>query len=216
MRSRRPAPFPALLVALMVALVLATAACGSSGPPTVAADEPVGTDPPRSTTAVSSTGSPPSSASTVPGPGPVSTTTAPSTTPSTTAQQGGVPAADGVVAVRLETVGGIFIEGFEVGLRFEDGNGKRLGTALWSDFIQSLDGEPSMERWYDSVLEQVVPAGTVVVLAEANVGAGPGPSIPDVDGPLPCRLVLDVPAGNRVAVEVSFDGTDQCLRQVPN
>lgn len=208
MRSRSAVP---LLALLLVTLLAATAACGSGAEPTAATDD----------SEVSAPVSTPTTAS--PGPG-ATTPASPTTTPAsptiggsttTVRATGGVPAADGIVAVSLEEVGGIFVEGFEVGLRFEDGNGKRLGGTLWSDFIRSLDGEPSMDRWYDSVLEQVVPAGTVVVRAAASVGMGPGPSVPDIDGPLPCELTLDVPAGNRVRVEVSFTGTDQCLRQLP-
>src|SRR3546814_9902408 len=39
------------------------------------------------------------------------------------------------------------------------------------------------------------------------------PEVPDVAGDLRCRLGIDVPAGGEVAVEVSFDGGDDCLRQ---
>src|SRR3546814_11226 len=39
------------------------------------------------------------------------------------------------------------------------------------------------------------------------------PEVPDVAGDLRCRLGIDVPAGGEVAVEVSFDGGDDCRRQ---
>jgi hypothetical protein len=118
----------------------------------------------------------------------------------------------GTIAVSLEPVDGIFTEGFEVGLRFETATGEVLGTTLWSDFVQAQSAEPTMDDHYDSVLEQAVPAGDVVVLASVALGMGPGPVAPDVDGPLDCRLDVTVPAGETVAVEVSFDSsTGNCL-----
>src|SRR3546814_8175087 len=70
-----------------------------------------------------------------------------------------------------------------------------------------------MDDYYDSVLRQKVPAGPVVVPATVNVGTGPAPEVPDVAGDLRCRLGIDVPAGGGVAVEVSFAGGGDCLRQ---
>jgi hypothetical protein len=64
------------------------------------------------------------------------------------------------------------------------------------------------------VLEQDVPAGTVVVLASANVGAGPPPEVPDLAGDLRCRLEVDVTESGRVDVEVTFGDPDDCLRQL--
>ena len=59
-----------------------------------------------------------------------------------------------------------------------------------------------------------VPAGTVVVRAEANVGAGPPASVPDLTGDLPCSVTVDVAPGQTVTLEVSFAGGDGCLRIV--
>jgi hypothetical protein len=117
----------------------------------------------------------------------------------------------GVIAVHMEELDGVFVEGFEVGLRFETPDGEVIGSTLWSDFVASMP-DASLEAYYDSVLEQDVPAGTVVVLASANVGIGPPPEIPDLDGPLRCRLEVAVPQDGRVDVEVTFDDPDACLR----
>jgi hypothetical protein len=119
----------------------------------------------------------------------------------------------GTITVRIEEVDGVFIEGFEVGLRFETPDGEVIASTLWTDFVQSL-GVESIEAYYGSVLEQAVPAGTVVVLASANVGAGPPPEVPDLAGDLRCRLVVDVPESGRVDVEVTFGDPDDCLHQV--
>ena len=128
-----------------------------------------------------------------------------------TVSAGGDRASTGTVAVHIEDVEGPFIEGFEVGLRFEDAEGTVLASTLWSDFVLS-QGDPQLDDFYVSVLEQEVPAGKVVVLASANVGMGPAPEVPDVNGDLRCRLEVDVPDSGRVDVEVTFDAQDRCLR----
>lgn len=120
-------------------------------------------------------------------------------------------AAPGEVHVQLEEVEGFFIEGFEVGLRFETASGEVIASTLWSDFVASTE-RTEIEAFYDSVLTQEVPAGTVRVGAEVNIGMGPGPSIPDLSGPLPCTLDVDVAPGEVVDVEVHFDGGTDCLR----
>ena len=130
--------------------------------------------------------------------------------PDTTAAGGG--AGTGTVTVRLEPVEGVFIEGFEVGLRFSTPDGQELDRTLWSEFVAST-GTASIEAYYDSILEQPVPAGPIVVEAAVSVGAGPPPVTPDLDATeLPCRLEVDVPDGGRVDVEVSFDASG-CLRE---
>jgi hypothetical protein len=118
-----------------------------------------------------------------------------------------------VVEVRIEELDAIPVEGFEVGLRFEQGDGQVVESALWSDVVAAQDPS-TVEGPTDTVLEQPVPAGEVVVLAEVTVGTGPPPSTPDVDGELPCRLELALDAGERAVVEVRFAPADDCLHHV--
>ena len=120
-------------------------------------------------------------------------------------------AARGTINVRLEAVDGIFIEGFEIGLRFETPEGEVIDSTLWTDFVNSLS-DTDIDAYYTSVLEQDVPAGDVVVLATVNVGNGPAPEIPDLDGALRCRLDVDVPADGTIDVVVTFSGDDDCLQ----
>jgi hypothetical protein len=123
---------------------------------------------------------------------------------------------DGTIAVRLEEAEGIFIEGFEVGLRFTDAaTGEEIERVVWSDFVSSL-GSGDVDAFYTSVLEQPVSAGTVRVGADVNIGIGPGPEPPDLDASsLPCELDVEVPAGETVTVEVAFDdASPECLRIV--
>jgi hypothetical protein len=94
-------------------------------------------------------------------------------------------------------------------------DGEVIAATLWSDFVQSL-GRTDLDAFYDSVLTQPVPPGVIRVLAEANVGMGPGPVIPDLEGDLPCEVTLDVGPNTEVVVEVSFDGSDDCLHVIPS
>jgi hypothetical protein len=123
----------------------------------------------------------------------------------------------GTISVQLEQIDGLFIEGFEVGLRFETNDGEVIATRLWSDLVaESADpdtGEAEFDAWYDSVLTQQVPVGAVVVRSVLVTGMGP-PYPVDVEGELPCRLDVDVAPGETVAVEVRLDGERdmRCLR----
>lgn len=121
--------------------------------------------------------------------------------------------ASATVVVQLEAVQGFFTEGFEVGLRIEDENGASVIATLWSEFVESQSGA-SASDYYGSVLEVEVPAGSLSIFATANVGIGPGPQIPDVSGDLRCRLDVSAADGERIDVEVSFSGEDDCLRQL--
>jgi hypothetical protein len=128
---------------------------------------------------------------------------------------GGAAEADdggtGTVAVSLEPTDGFLVEGFEVGLRFSDADGTEINRVLWSDFVAS-QGDDSIEAFYDSVLEQEVPAGPVVVEAQVSIGIGPPPEPPNLDADeLPCRLEVEVAAGERVEVQVAFLPEGDCL-----
>jgi len=123
---------------------------------------------------------------------------------------------DATIAVRMEETEGIFIEGFEVGLRFVDAaTGTEIDRVLWTEFVASLDST-ELDAFYDSVLEQPVPAGTIRVGVDVNVGIGPGPQPPDLDAAaMPCELEVEVAAGATITVEVAFDdAADECLRVV--
>ncbi len=119
--------------------------------------------------------------------------------------------ATGVVAVRLEQIQGFFIEGFEIGLRFETTESEVIATVLWSDFVRS-QGNPQLGTYYDSVLEQPVPAGDVVVLATVNIGDATPPEIPDLYGDMQCRLEIQVPNQEKVEIELRFSGGNDCLQ----
>lgn len=142
---------------------------------------------------------------------PPTTESAPTTTATTSPDVDlPVPTEQGVITIRLEKVDGIFIEGFEAGIRIETIEGDVLLATLWSDFV-NRQANPTFTDYYESVLEQSVQAGEIVVLATVNVGLGPAPVRPDVNGEMACRLVLEVPADGVVEVELVFSGRDNCL-----
>ena len=116
----------------------------------------------------------------------------------------------GTVAVRLQRIEGYFVEGFELALRFETAAGEVVDALSWSDFVRSVEPDPPLRAYYESVLEQPVPAGTVVVLATVEIGEVAAAEVPPLDGELRCRASVDVPVGGRVEVEVRFARED-CL-----
>jgi hypothetical protein len=131
---------------------------------------------------------------------------------STTAPDRDLPtsAGAGQVKIHLEEVQGIFIEGFEVGIRIETVEGETLYATLWTDFVQAQD-DPNITDYYQTVLTQAVPATEIVVLATVNVGQRPAPVRPDITGEMACRLVLNVPADGVVEIELGFNGAENCL-----
>ena len=140
---------------------------------------------------------------------------APPTTPTTSPQptvETDPTAGNGTLAINLEPVSGVFIEGFEIGLRIETADGEILFASLWTDYIASLP-DTSLNRYYDTVLIQEVPAGPVVVLATVSIGAGPGPVAPDINGALNCTLEVDVPRDGQANVEIAFDTRTNCLSE---
>lgn len=111
--------------------------------------------------------------------------------------------------------GTFYIEGFDVGLRFEDAAGEVLASAIWTQHVESVHPDAEITDFYDTVLEQPVPAGTAVVWADVTIGGSGGPLVPDTTGRLPCRLPVEVRAGKTVAVEVRFEEEPRCLRVIP-
>ena len=126
--------------------------------------------------------------------------------PAETGRDGGT----GTTAVAIEPVDGVLIEGFELGFRLESADGEVLDRVEWNQFV-SGQGDVPIDAFYDSVYEREVPAGTVTVLAQVNVGIGPPPERVDPDGDLNCTLEVEVPAGGRVEVEVALDPEGDCL-----
>ena len=120
------------------------------------------------------------------------------------------PATDetGVLSIGLESSRACH-QGFEVVLRVETADGQVLDSVLWTDFVQSLGA--TTRGFLHSGLRGGRPRRCARRLAEVNVGIARRPRS-DLEGDLPCELPVEVGAGERVEVEVSFDGSTECLR----
>ena len=115
----------------------------------------------------------------------------------------------GTVNVSLDPIDGYLIEGFELGIRFETAAGRVIAAYSWNEYVRTL-GEPTLDDYYQSVLEQSVPTGKLIVYAIVNVGAGVPPSRPELSGDMPCRLELSVNQNVSVSVFVNLY-EEQCL-----
>lgn len=200
---------------LILAVLMAAAACGGDDTETSgdsSTTDTTSTDSSRDeVTSSTSTGGDPSTTETVDDADVSSPTTATPPASDSTTTTADDASATGTVNVSLEPVEGFFIEGFEVGLRFETTTGEVIDATLWSDVVDAI-ANPSIDDYYGAVHAQPVPAGKVVVLATVSIGAGPPPIVPDLRGPMQCELTVDVPAGGEVDVEVAFDQQD-CLTE---
>jgi hypothetical protein len=120
---------------------------------------------------------------------------------------------NGTLAISLQPIEGVFIEGFEIAVRVETSEGEVLYASLWTDYIKST-GDMNLRNFYDGVLTQAVPAGPVVILATVNIGMGPGPITPDLFGDLKCRFETDVTADGETQIQIAFDAQTNCLSQI--
>ncbi len=120
----------------------------------------------------------------------------------------------GRLDLSIEPVDGELIEGFQVGLRIEDAEGKVLDSAQWTDVVHGLVDDPAIDDFYSTVMSEPVPAGTVVVRADVALGGGGPPVDPDLEGDLPCRVETDIAEGETVRVQIRF-GAGNCLTIVP-
>lgn len=118
----------------------------------------------------------------------------------------------GAIEVSVEPVEGEFIEGFQVGLRFEDGDGTVLDAAYWTDMVRSSAGDGASS--YTTIVREKVPVGTVVVRAQVTLGPGGPPVDPDLEGDLPCEARSEVTEGETVRVQIRF-GAGNCLALLP-
>jgi hypothetical protein len=125
--------------------------------------------------------------------------------------EGGGNNGTGTVAIAIEPVDGVLIEGFELAFRLETAGGELVDRVVWNDFV-AAEGDGTIEAFYETVYEAEVPAGTITVLAQVNVGIGPPPEPVDPAGELACRLEVEVGAGERAEVEVALNPEGDCLR----
>jgi hypothetical protein len=109
---------------------------------------------------------------------------------------------DAVIAIRMEpTNGGVFIEGFDVDLQFIDANGNEIASRNWADYVRSLPRiDDDLEIYYDSVLEEPVPAGVVTVRSVMELGMESAQPM--------CETPVVLAAGERAEIELLFRTVD--------
>lgn len=107
-------------------------------------------------------------------------------------------AEEGVLAVDVERVEGVFIEGFALSLRYVDAEGNEVGRVEWSETIPP---DSSIGWYYRHVHEQRVPAGAVTLRSWMRVS--PGGPLPPASGP-GCTTPVNVGSDDRARVTVLF------------
>jgi hypothetical protein len=122
---------------------------------------------------------------------------------------------EATLAVDLERIEGMFVEGFDVTLRVYDAGGEMVAEREWSDDVEA-SGDTAIEAYYAHVLRQVVPAGPVRLVSFVRLS--PGGPIPPPEGP-GCETQLDVAPDDTARVTlllqtVPADGPDAACAAV--
>jgi len=110
-----------------------------------------------------------------------------------------VPADQGTLAVDLEPVEGMFIEGFDVTLQFYDSGDNLLSERVWSESVTSTGTTAApgdIDPHYTHVLREPVPAGTVRLVTVMRIGLDP-------EGPR-CETTVDVGEADVARVTLLF------------
>ena len=105
----------------------------------------------------------------------------------------GRPAAsgEGTLAVDLERIDGMFVEGFDVTLRFYGAGDDLLAEREWSKVA------PDGEGYYSYVHREPVPAGPVRLVSFVRIS--PGGAVPPPEGP-GCETDVDIADGDTARV----------------
>jgi hypothetical protein len=119
--------------------------------------------------------------------------------------EGAVPAGQGTLAVDLEPLEGIFVEGFDVTLRFYDSADNLLAERDWSQSVSAtatttVPGD--VDPYYTHVLREPAPAGTLRLVTFMRVS--PGGAIPPPEGP-GCETTVAVGQADMARVTLLFE-----------
>ena len=114
--------------------------------------------------------------------------------------EGAVPADQGTLAVDLEPVEGMFVEGFDVTLQFYDSGDNLLSERTWNQSVSATGTTAAagdVDPHYTHVLREPVPAGTVRLATVMRIGLSP-------DGPR-CETTVEVGQGDVARVTLLFE-----------
>lgn len=110
-----------------------------------------------------------------------------------------LPADQGTLAVDVEPIEGMFIEGFDVTLQFYSGD-NLLSERTWSQSVSATGTTPAagdVDPYYTHVLEEPVPAGTIRLVTLVRIGMSP-------EGPR-CETTVDVPQSDVARLTLLFE-----------
>jgi hypothetical protein len=107
---------------------------------------------------------------------------------------------EGTLAVDLEPVDGVFVEGFDVTLRFFGADDEMIAERDWSDVAA---GGTDPQSYYTYVHQEQVPAGSVRLVSYMRIS--PGGAIPPPQEP-GCETTVDVADGDTARITLLFQG----------
>jgi len=110
----------------------------------------------------------------------------------------------GSLAVDLEPVEGMFIEGFDVTLQFYDAGDNLLAERTWSESASATGTTAAagdVDPYYTHVLREPVPSGTNRLVTTMRIN-------PDPEGP-PCETTVDVGQADVARVTLLFAPDEQ-------
>jgi hypothetical protein len=110
-------------------------------------------------------------------------------------------AGDATLAVDLERIEGIMIEGFDVTLKFYGPDDELISEREWSQVVPDGGGDP--QAFYDYVLNEPVPAGQVKRVSYMRIS--PGGAIPPPQEP-GCETTVDIADGDTARITLLFQG----------
>jgi hypothetical protein len=107
---------------------------------------------------------------------------------------------DATLAVDLEPLEGVLVEGFDVTLQFYGPDDELIAEREWSEVAADA---PGPDGYYTYVLREPVPAGPVRLVSFMRIS--PGGAVPPPSGP-GCETDVDVAAGDTARVTLLFQG----------
>ena len=116
--------------------------------------------------------------------------------------EGAVPAGQGTLAVDVEPVEGMFVEGFDVTLQFYAGD-NLLSERTWNESVSATGATAAagdVDPHYTHVLDEPIPAGAIRLVTVMRIGMSP-------DGPQ-CETTVDVGDGDVARVTLLFEPDD--------
>jgi hypothetical protein len=118
----------------------------------------------------------------------------------TTGGDGAAAGGDATLAVDLERIDGVLVEGFDVTLKFYGPDDELVSEKEWSQVVPEGD-DP--QAYYDYKLDEPVPAGQVKLVSYMRIS--PGGAIPPAQEP-GCETTVDIAAGDTARITLLFQG----------